>query len=175
MGILVRTIANKNLRRELLKMMKEDQKMRKSSAYDASVDKRNTARMKKIVRKYDWPTYDLVGKDGAFAAWLLVQHADYDLAFQKKCLHLLEEAVRQGQADKTNLAYLTDRVLVHEGKKQIYGTQFYSSESGKFGPRPIKDRPRLNKRRKSAGLEPFRQYERTMRKLQRKSSVTKGI
>lgn len=155
-------------------MMEEDQKMRKNGTCDPSVDKRNTARMKQIVKNYGWPTYDLVEKDGAFAAWLLVQHADHDFAFQKKCLHLLDEAVKQGQADKTNLAYLTDRVLVHEGRKQLYGTQFYVSKR-KFGPRPIKDRAKLDERRKAVGLEPFHKYERTMRKLQIKSPITKSM
>jgi hypothetical protein len=50
------------------------------------------------------------------AAWLLVQHADHDPAFQRVCLELLGGAVRAGEADVRHHAYLTDRVLLAEGR-----------------------------------------------------------
>lgn len=148
-------------------MMKRDQEMRNSGKYNSLIDKSNTASMKQIVRNYGWPGYQLVRKDGALAAWLLVQHADHDLVFQKKCLSLIENAVKRGQADKVSLAYLTDRVLVHEKKKQLYGTQFYLNKKGKYGPRPIKDLAKLDERRKVCGLEPFKKYEKTMQRAYR--------
>ncbi|MBI4140643.1 hypothetical protein HY485_02280 [Candidatus Woesearchaeota archaeon] len=159
---------NKMLQKELLRMMKEDQDMRRSMKrvedYDISVDERNLKRMKEIVEMHGWPTYNSVGEDGAFAAWLLVQHADRDPEFQKRCLDLLEQAVKANQADKASLAYLTDRVLVHEGKKQVYGTQFYVDKKGVYGPRPIKDQKHLDERRAAVGLEPFVEYEAGLRK-----------
>jgi hypothetical protein len=48
-----------------------------------AVDAANTARMKRIVAERGWPGRSLVGDDGAQAAWLLVQHADHDPAFQR--------------------------------------------------------------------------------------------
>src|SRR5205085_1172028 len=71
-----------------------------------------------------WPGKSLVGVDGANAAWLLVQHADQGRAFQKRCLPLLEAAVKKGEATGVQLAYLSDRVRVGAGEKQVYGTQF---------------------------------------------------
>ena len=97
------------------------------------VDHGNTARMKQIVARYGWPGYKLVAKDGAHQAWLLVQHADADLAFQTDCLAKLESAVAAGDASPTHLAYLHDRVAVAEKRKQRYGTQYGA---------PIEDRPR---------------------------------
>ena len=40
------------------------------------IDQENTERLVLIVEQYGWPTSTLVGKDGAIAAWILVQHAD---------------------------------------------------------------------------------------------------
>ncbi|HKO86707.1 MAG TPA: DUF6624 domain-containing protein [Actinomycetota bacterium] len=48
-----------------------------------AVDAANTPRMQAIVQARGWPGRTLVGDDGAQAAWLLVQHADHDPAFQR--------------------------------------------------------------------------------------------
>ncbi len=165
---------NQKLRQELLHMMKTDQVMRnaiqKGETYKPEIDAKNTARLKQIIKKHGWPTFSLVGNDGAMAAWLLAQHADKTLGFQKKCLGLLSKAVAQGQGNLGNLAYLTDRVLVHQGKKQVYGTQFYQNKKGKYGPRPIAKPNNIEKLRKTVGLEPFWEYEKQMRQLQAKSA-----
>ena len=36
---------------------------------------------------------------------------------------MLKEALRKGEADRDDAAMLEDRILMWEGKKQIYGTQ----------------------------------------------------
>ena len=87
------------------------------------VDAENTLYLGKVVERLGWPTYSLVGKEGANAAWLLVQHADLSPKFQRKCLDLMAQVPR-GEISRRNIAYLTDRVLLAEGKKQVYGTQF---------------------------------------------------
>src|SRR5262245_10057372 len=51
-----------------------------------AADEDNTKWLKGLVEKHGWPTNTLVGKDGANAAWLLVQHADQDPKFQRCCL-----------------------------------------------------------------------------------------
>lgn len=125
-----------------------------------NVDARHTARMKEIVKEYGWPTVRMVGSEGATAAWLLVQHADADPTFQRTCLELMKK-LPVGEVSTVNLAYLTDRVLVNEGKKQVYGTQFWL-QNGKMAPRPIEDEENLEQRRKKAGMQPFSEYLRHM-------------
>jgi len=49
-------------------------------------DADNLLRMKEIIAKYGWTGKSLVGTDGATAAWLLVQHSDRDVAFQRLAL-----------------------------------------------------------------------------------------
>ena len=107
-------------------------------AHGMNVDERHTARMKEIVKQHGWPTNSMVGSDGATAAWLLVQHADHDPKFQRHCLELMKK-VPAGEVSTVDLAYLTDRVLVNEGKKQLYGTQFWM-QNGKPGPAPDRGR-----------------------------------
>lgn len=163
------------LRQELLKMVKEDQdariKLLKKPAPDAAarnkitdIDRKNTARLKEIVDKHGWPGKSLVGEDGAHAAWLLVQHADRDRAFQKRCLKLLEKSVKAREASATDLAYLTDRVLVGENKKQVYGTQFRRVD-GKWEPYPIADEKNVDRRRKEAGLSSLAEYRKVIEEM----------
>ena len=102
------------------------------------VDTENRAWLKQIVEKSGWPTAGQVGKDGAHAAWLLVQHADDEPAFQKRCLELMTKAPA-GEVSPTDVAYLTDRVLIKETGKQLYGTQVNFAK-GKAEPLPLQNR-----------------------------------
>ena len=122
-----------------------------------ALDKENREWLKGVVEKHGWPGKSLVGQDGAHSAWLLVQHADPDLPFQKKCLELLKAAVKAGEAEGADLAYLTDRVLSNEGKKQLYGTQLIKKDD-KMVPKPIEDEDKVDERRKEVGLQPLAEY-----------------
>jgi len=153
----MKEIINKNLRKKILRMAYDDQKMRFSGKWDPNVDKKNTQKMKQIVREYGWPGKSLVGEDGAHFAWLLVQHADHDLKFQKKCLALMKKAAQRGEVSSKDIAYLTDRVRINEGKTQLYGTQLHVSGS-KVIPLPISYRKTLARRRKRVGLNPLTAY-----------------
>ena len=121
-----------------------------------SVDSENTAWLKAIAEKHGWPTITLVGKDGASAAWLLVQHADRDHKFQRHCLDLMA-ALPKNEVSQSNFAYLTDRVLLAEGKKQLYGSQ-YELVDGKLKSRPIENEANVDKRRSEVGLMPLAEY-----------------
>jgi hypothetical protein len=96
--------------------------------------------------------------------WLLVQHCDRDIEFQKTCLHLLTEAVIAEDAPKRHLAYLTDRVLVNEGLPQLYGTQILFKD-GQLIPYPIEQPGQLAERRAEMELEPFEDYLSTVHKF----------
>jgi hypothetical protein len=126
-------------------------------------DAENTTWLKGIVAKQGWPTITDIGKDGFNAAWLLVQHADADRPFQKQCLELMEKLPRN-EVIPSNVAYLTDRVLVADGKKQKYGTQF-TQVDGKHQPQPIEDEANVDKRRKELGLSTMAEYTRQIEKM----------
>lgn len=175
-------VGDEKLRQELLRRFKEDQDARKKlipilSARKgpvkeadlpemkavAEIDKRNTAWLKEVIDRQGWPGKSLVGADGANAAWLLVQHAGRDRVFQKRCLPLLAAAVKKGEATGIQLAYLTDRVRVGSGEKQVYGTQFHDVD-GKLEPQPIEDAANVDKRRKEVGLPSLAEYRKQMEK-----------
>ncbi len=120
------------------------------------IDTENTERLGEIVERHGWPTYTLVGKDGAQAAWILAQHADSSPKFQRKCLDLMAKVPRD-EISRRDVALLTDRVLLAEGKKQVYGTQF-TMENGKCKPRPLEDEANVDKRRKEVGLPSLAEY-----------------
>ena len=152
---------------EIITMGQIDQTMREAGGidpekWDVSVDHRNTTRMKEIVESIGWPTVTKVGAEASHFAWLLVQHADHDVLFQKKCLNLMNsQPVTEVRLQE--LAYLEDRVRTNEGRPQLYGTQFFTDRAtNKFGSRPINNLDELDARRMAVGLEPFIEYERRM-------------
>lgn len=162
------------LQKELLAMLEEDQQARRAlaagdrsaAARVAEIDRKTTARMKEIIAQKGWPGRTLVGARAAHAAWLLVQHADQDRDFQRRCLRLLEEAVKKNEAEGKDLAYLTDRVLVADQKPQRYGTQFHR-ENGQLVPQPIEDPDHVDDRRRQVGLGTLAEYKEQMRQTYR--------
>jgi hypothetical protein len=150
------------LREELLRRVEKDQAARKaaSMARDsndwrqvAAVDAENLPWLENLIQEVGWPGQSLAGEDGAHAAWLLVQHADANPAFQRRCLDLMTEAVERGEATPRDLAYLTDRVLLAEGQPQEYGTQMTGTEEG-WAPRNLRDPDNVDARRAAVSLGP---------------------
>ncbi len=125
----------------------------------APVAQANAQWLKSVIAEKGWPTRSKVGRDGAKAAWLLVQHADQDPAFQAEVLPLIEQAARAGEADRADVALLTDRVLVAQGKPQRYGSQFVRGEDGAMRLRPTEDMPGLDARRSAMGLPSLADYK----------------
>src|SRR5690606_18751490 len=79
----------------------------------------NATELNNIVEIIGYPTIDKVGQEASEAAWLVIQHSIEKPEFMRKCLKLLETAVEENKAESKNLAYLTDRILVFEGKPQL--------------------------------------------------------
>ena len=165
-------IAEKNqlaaARKALLRMMVVDQRMRKramkTGVWNPKVDRENTKTLKGIIEQIGWPTISKVGRKASHAAWLLAQHADLDVRFQKKVLAVIKKAYRQNNKDiaKKNIAYLTDRVAVNEKRKQSFGTQFYLDRKENYSLYPVRDMKGIEKRREEYGLPPLKKYIESM-------------
>jgi hypothetical protein len=145
------------LRRELLDMMEADQGERAGES-NASGDESRTDRLREIIDEHGWPTFDLVGRDGATAAWLIAQHADFDVEFQAKALGLMRAALEAGQADPTEVAYLEDRVAVNRGQAQRYGTQVRCRDGRPEPATPLVDAADVDELRAEVGLQPLAEY-----------------
>ena len=63
----------------------------------------------------------------------------------------------KGDVRPQHIAYLTDRVLVHEGKAQVYGTQA-EGQGSDVKLMPITDEANVDKRRALVGLGPLAEY-----------------
>ena len=122
------------------------------------LDKRNTADLKALLSSRDWFTVGELGPQADEQAWLVVQHADLDVAFQKEVLRRLEPLAAKGQTSPANFAFLYDRVATNEGRLQRYGTQGGCSGPGVWTPDETEEPARLDERRAAVGLPPIADY-----------------
>lgn len=132
-----------------------------AGALECSLDADNTRWLKQQVASRGWFLKSVDGDLAANAAWLLVQHADRDPAFQKAMLDLIAPLVATGDVDRDVYALLWDRVAVREGRPQRHGTQGRCS-GGRWLANPIEDESQLGARRAAAGLPPMTMYQRRM-------------
>jgi hypothetical protein len=135
-------------------------------AHIDSVDAGNLAWMRSVAGEHGWPGRDLVGMDGSEAAFVLVQHAPH--GFQKDMLPRVEDAYRHGDLTGQDLAMLTDRVLVGDGKPQRYGTQ--ALPIARWADRrptlyPIADSAGVDARRAQLGMPPLASYLEFLRNM----------
>lgn len=119
---------------------------------------RHADRLSEIMNEYGWPTADMVGEDAARAAWLIAQHADRQLDVQRRALQLMQQAVSAGAVGPREVAFLRDRTLVNEGRKQVYGTQIAGVKGGTPVPWPCEEPERMDELRAEVGIEPFDDY-----------------
>lgn len=117
-------------------------------------DAANMRRLREIVKAYGWPGLRFAGAKGAQNAFLVLQHAD--TASQKEFIPLLRAAVATHDVRGAELAMLEDRLLVADGLPQLYGTQLKSIEPVALFP--VADKKNLDRRRKSMGLQPIKDY-----------------
>ncbi len=68
----------------------------------------------------------------------------------------MQKAVENRKANIGHLAYLEDRILMRQGKNQLYGTQYQLNKKTKqMELWEIDDPVNLNKRREAVGLPPI--------------------
>lgn len=118
----------------------------------AKLHDKNAMILENIIDMIGYPVADKVGKEANEAAWLVIQHSIGRPKFMRKCARLLENEVKNKNADPQHFAYLSDRIAVLEGKPQLYGTQFDWDSSGLLNPDRFDDVSKVNERRKSIGL-----------------------
>ena len=119
-----------------------------------TLDSTLAAEMAMILDRFGLPTRSMVGPAGSDAAMLIVQHS---WPLQERVL-ALAQAIPPGEISPEKLGMLEDRVLVHEGKPQRFGTQFTAGSDGVFRFAPVSDPATLDARRAAAGMPPLRQY-----------------
>ena len=84
------------------------------------IDKTNQQTLSAILTKWGSIPHDL-SAEAYTAIFHIIDHAD--LKYQKQNLRYLVDAQRNGLIKSSQVAVLRDRMLMSEGKRQIYGTQ----------------------------------------------------
>ncbi len=178
----IENVMNKELQIEIIKMYINDQYVRsklmtevlekyslkkEEIIEDLSLlytDEKNRERLKQIIAQYGFPTCNLVGKDAMQGIFLIIQHSDMDIEWQKSQLANIEKAVKMGDLDGQSYAYLYDRIKINTGEKQLYGTQFE-----KVDPKnniaelaPTEDLENLDHRRRVMGMMPVEMFRKFM-------------
>ncbi len=121
------------------------------------VDSINVIKVTKILDENGWLGEDVVGEKGNITLFLIIQHSN--LETQLKYLPMFREAVKNGKAKPNQLALLEDRILMEQGKKQIYGSQLmWDQNTGKYIVYPIEDPDNVDKRRAEVGLKTLSEY-----------------
>jgi hypothetical protein len=120
------------------------------------VIRRNFPIVQRILDTYGYPTYTLVGQESSNHYFTLVQHSDFKQDFQQRVVKIMRREVKTKNASGKQYAFLTDRIAITKGEPQVYGTQVLMS--GNSTVKPCIAPAKLNKRRKSVGLEPIEEY-----------------
>ena len=155
---------NDSLRRVLIALRDLDQKERAlfgaratDTAYIrrlVTADSVLAVAMKDILDRFGLPTKAMVGADGSDAAMLIIQH---NWPLQERALAMVEK-LPPGEISGQAHAMLEDRVRVHQGKPQRFGTQFNLGKDGLFEFAPATDIEGLDARRAAMGMMPMREY-----------------
>lgn len=161
-----RTWSNDSLRQVLLALAKADQSVRQAGQLADSLDtadfqlrmrvadSTNAAALRDIIGRFGWPTKSMVGPKGASAAFLIAQHNE---ELQHEVLALMK-VLPPGEVAPGERAMLEDRVRVHDGLPQRYGTQLTWDSTGVMRFDPIEDLAHLDARRVEVGLPPIPVY-----------------
>jgi hypothetical protein len=130
-----------------------DQKIRRENNLIkyAKEDHRNQELIISIIEKCGMPTLNEVNQQQMNAIWLGLQHTENK--YRMKYFPLIEKAVKNGDLSKEQYALMKDRILMDEGKPQIFGSQI---KNGKLYD--LEAPETVNERRQEMGLEPIEDY-----------------
>jgi hypothetical protein len=130
-----------------------DQKIRRENNLIkyAKEDHRNQELVISIIEKCGMPTLHEVNQEQMNAIWLGLQHTESK--YRIKYFPLIEKAVKNGDLSKEQYALMKDRILMDEGKPQLFGSQI---KNGKLYD--LAEPETVNQRRQEMGLEPIEDY-----------------
>jgi VWFA-related protein len=164
------------LREELLKLReKQEKRLREAVAGNKKDDallkdmknsrERNTGQLCPILKSFGWPTTAMVGKDGAAAAFSLLQNSSAP-ELQIDLLPVVVAAAKHGEIPRPSLAGYIDQLRLNAGLKQLFGTQA-TIINGFLVLYPIEGESQVDLRRKSYELPPLDGYLRALEQAYR--------
>jgi hypothetical protein len=122
-------------------------------------DKIHVARLKILIAQYGWPRISETSERTSAAVVTLVNHAGFDLAFQRDVLALIEPLAQIREARPEDYARLYDRLATVDKRPQRYGTQGTTCKDGRYAiPADLEAPETLDQRRAAVGLQPIAEY-----------------
>lgn len=170
------SLSKASLRTELLKMYKEDQRLRENAVLTEEEYGKKSKKMKvlrdsiialdsihlislnKILDEVGFPSFDEVGIDGVDAMFSLISHQHRHPELRAKALPLAKEELKKLGVPFSEVARLEDHVLQDQNKKQLYGTRIFRDKKGRMKIWPIEDLEHVNERRLKAEMRPIELY-----------------
>jgi hypothetical protein len=173
------------IRDELVAMEKADQEARTKCtsgpqseqmncfiAITKAIDEPHAKRLTEIFNSIGFPDTAKVGKEGLGAVMTLLQHVPGD-ELRKKSLSGITRAFRNKEIPPMNYANFVDRLRLHQGKKQLYGSNF-DFRDGKMVMSPTEDPKDLARRRAEIGLPTLGEYVQVLKEMYRMEVVVPG-
>ncbi len=109
-----------------------------------------------------WFATSRYGEDGEDAAYLIIMHGDIDL--WRRFAPVIGRFAAAGEARGSHYALMSDRLAVHEGQPQAYGSQV-ACVDGVYKPYPIEDPEHIDERRLKLGMPAYGDYLKTFEGL----------
>jgi hypothetical protein len=120
-------------------------------------NEKNQQELEKLIDTKGWPKISNVGNKAAGAAFLIIQHSDYEK--QKKYLPTIEKLCTEKEASWQSYALMYDRIQTNENKPQKYGSQIKYNEATKsYELFPLLDETKVDEWRKEIGMRPLSEY-----------------
>ncbi|WP_438962206.1 DUF6624 domain-containing protein [Nonlabens sp.] len=142
---------------ELLKRIyTRDQDARTDNLKVQEIDESNLTVVEQIIEKCGMPTQESAGELGHTAIWLVIQHAS--ATKRKQYFPMLLDAAKNGLLERQDIALMQDRMLMDDGKPQLYGSQVFMNEDGTYELYELQDPEKVNARRIKMGMGPLHEY-----------------
>ncbi len=130
---------------------RRDQEIRKEGVvYDAMVNHKNLELVISVDQVCGLPK-GVENEKQINIIWLIIQHNGAE--YRKRYIDYFIEANEEGAIDAGSIALMQDRILMDDGKPQIYGSQVLNGELYN-----LRSASTVDKRRASVGLGPLKEY-----------------
>lgn len=112
------------------------------------------AKLENLMSSTGWISSKKYGKTACEQALIIMKNAPGERLDPH--LDTVLKAAENGEAMPSEVAYIHDKVLMYQGKKQLYGTQIaFNEKKGINDVYPIQDEANVDARRAKAGLGPL--------------------
>jgi len=143
--------------KDLLQVIYErDQDSRIDNLNVDSIDQNNLAIIEKVIEKCGFPTLESAGENGHTAIWLVIQHASADK--RKQYFPMFLEAANKGFLEQQDIALMEDRMLMDDGKPQLYGSQVFMNTDGTYELYELQEPEKVDSRRRLKEMGTLKEY-----------------